>query len=116
MDTMLLDQEIWDVCLDANGDWAMASDPYALAQDVASELKTFLGECYYDTSVGIRYKEDILGKLPPISLVRSQMETAALRVVGIRTAQCVFDSFSNRALSGYVLCSTTANQTFKVMF
>ncbi|VVE07649.1 hypothetical protein [Pandoraea terrigena] len=116
MNTMLLDQEIWDVCLDANGNWAMASDPYSLAQDVACELKTFFAECYYDTSVGIRYKEDILGKLPPISLVRSQMETAALRVVGILTAQCVFDAFSNRQLSGYVLCSTTANQTFKVTF
>jgi len=66
MDTLLLDLDNWDLTVDAAGNWAVASPPYAIAQDVASAIKTFqlqagpndpvLGECWYDNtrkSIGV---------------------------------------------------------------
>ena len=54
-DTLLLDLTNWDLVLDVNGNIAIARPPYALAQDAASAVKTFQGECYYDTTLGIPY-------------------------------------------------------------
>jgi hypothetical protein len=58
--TLLLDRSLWDLTLDINGNIAMASEPYAIAQDVASACRTFLGECYYDTSQGVPYFQGML--------------------------------------------------------
>ena len=63
--TLLLDQSAWDLVLDINGNIALAGTPYSYAQDVASAVRTFLGECWYDTSLGLPYWQQILGKLPP---------------------------------------------------
>ena len=65
MKTLLLDRTAWDLCLDSNGNIALASEPYSLAQDVASAVRLFLGECYYDTTKGIPYWTEVLGMLPP---------------------------------------------------
>jgi hypothetical protein len=35
MSSLLLDIDVWDLVLDANGDIALAQPPYSLAQDVA---------------------------------------------------------------------------------
>jgi hypothetical protein len=35
--------------LDAEGNIAVASEPYSLAQDAASAIKTFAGEVFWDT-------------------------------------------------------------------
>ncbi len=61
MKTLLLDRSTWDFVLDANGNIAVASDPYSQAQDAASEIKTFSGAVYYDTRMGLPYWRDILG-------------------------------------------------------
>jgi hypothetical protein len=100
--TLLLTQDTWDLCLDASGNIAVASPPYAVAQDVASAIKTFLGEIYYDTGVGIPYFEQILGKSPPLQLVKSQFINAALTVPGVTSALVFFSSFTGRELSGQV--------------
>ncbi len=39
--TLLLDTDEWDLVLDANGDIALADEPYAISQDVASAIRTF---------------------------------------------------------------------------
>ena len=52
--TLLLDPLKWDLVVDAAGNIAVASPPYALAQDAASSIKLFSGECYYDTSIGVQ--------------------------------------------------------------
>ena len=43
MNTLLLDTLRWDLCLDVHGNIAVASDPYSVAQDVASAIRTFSG-------------------------------------------------------------------------
>lgn len=93
--TLLLDQVAWDLVLDANGNIALASQPYSLAQDVASAVRLFLGELYYDTSKGIPYFEDVLGKLPPQQLLVGYIEKAAKTVPGVSQARCIIDSLKN---------------------
>lgn len=100
--TLLLDQVAWDLVLDADANIACATNPYSIAQDVASAVRTFIGECWYDTSQGIPYWQEILGELPPISLVKSDIETAALTVKSVKTAICTLTSFEDRKLSGRI--------------
>lgn len=100
--TLLLDRTVWDLVLDSNGNIALASPPYALEQDVASAVRLFLGELWYDTTKGIPYFEEILGQLPPVSLFTSYIEKAALTVPGVVSARCVISSFQNREISGEI--------------
>lgn len=96
MNTLLLAQDTWDLCLDAAGNIAMAAHPYALAQDVASAMRTVLAEVYYDTTEGIPYFSQILGHTPPITVFKEYMVQAALTVPGVVSASCVIKSFVGR--------------------
>lgn len=98
---------MWDLCLDAYGNIAMASAPYAIAQDVASALKTFAGEVWYDTMLGIPYLTQVLGQNPPISLLKKLFTDAALTVPGVVTAQAFITGISNRQLTGTVQITDT---------
>ena len=95
MKTLLLDVSAWDLVLDSNGNIALASPPYAVAQDVASAIRTFQGELWYDTTQGIPYWTKILGKLPPASLLIELINQAALSVADVVTAQTSITSFTN---------------------
>ena len=100
--TLLLDRTAWDLVLDSAGNIACAAPPYALIQDVASAVRTFLGECWYDTTLGIDYFGKILGQLPPASLLTSLQNKEALKVPGVVTASCTIDSFDSRSVAGTI--------------
>lgn len=100
--TLLLDTVAWDLALDTAGNIAVATEPYALAQDAASAIKLFAGELYYDTTQGIPYLAQILGQFPSLSLMRAYWEQAALTVPGIMSAQVYFSSWSDREVTGQV--------------
>jgi len=100
--TILLDQDTWDLMVDAYGNIAVAAPPYSLSQDVASAIKLFFGELWYNKNKGIKYFEDIFGKRPPIELVKKYMEDAALSVPGVVTANVVITIGANRAITGYI--------------
>ena len=100
--TLLLDQTAWDLVLDANGNIALAETPYAIAQDVASATRTFLGEVWYDTKQGLPYWQNILGRFPPIVYVKQLMETTALTVPDVAEVRVNFTSFNNRNLAGQI--------------
>lgn len=102
LNTLLLDQTAWDLVLDASGNIAMAAPPYALAQDVASAVRTFLGEVYYDTTQGIPYFEEVLGHLPPASMLTQLISNQALTVPGVTAAQTVITSFTGGGVSGQI--------------
>lgn len=114
--TLLLDQSAWDLVLDANGNIAIGAAPYSIAQDVASAVRTFLGECWYDQSLGLPYWQGILGHLPPMLFVKKQIEAAALSVPNVVSAQVVFSAFSNRELSGQIQITDTDGNTNTVGF
>lgn len=115
-DTLLLDQAEWDLVLNAQGNIAMATDPYSLVQDVASAIRVFIGELWYDTTQGIPYFENILGHRPSLQYVRIQIEKAALTVPTIVLAKCVITVFENRDIQGYVQITDAAGTVQTVTF
>lgn len=100
--TLLLDRTYNDLVLDANGNIALADEPYSIAQDCASAVRTFLGEAIYDTSLGIPYFDQVLGQWPPVSLIQSLIEQQALTVPDVVQAKCVITDFSNRTVTGTI--------------
>ncbi|MDG4853802.1 MULTISPECIES: hypothetical protein [unclassified Mesorhizobium] len=102
MKTLLLDADTWDLVADASGNIAVADEPYALAQDAASAIRLFAGELYYDTTQGIPYFDQILGKAPPVSLMKAYFNRAALTVPGVVSAQTFIQSWTDRAVTGQV--------------
>lgn len=103
--------------LDASGNIALASNPYAQAQDAASAIKTFLGEEYYNTTIGLPYFTQILGQRPSISLIKSLMANAVLAqtpggVPGVVAAECFLTALTPaRQLTGQVQISNSSGQT-----
>ncbi len=111
MRTLLLDRDVWDCVIDAAGNWAVADQPYSVAQDVASAIKLFKGELFYDKAPGVPYWRDILGFRPPLALVREHIQTAALTVPSVAGAVCTITSFNDRTLTGYVEITLTDGTT-----
>lgn len=102
--TILLDTATWDYTVDAAGNWALASEPYSRAQDVASAIRLFQGELYYDRTQGVPYKTKILGQSPPLTVFQEFMVQAALTVPGVVSAECIVTSydFDTREIQGQV--------------
>lgn len=101
MKSVYLDPGAWDLVLDSAGNIAAASEPYRLAQDAACVLKTFAGECFYDTRQGVPYWTEILGHNPPIELIKAKFVDAALTVPGV-VAAVVFLTSADRTIGGQV--------------
>lgn len=116
MRTLLLDNTGWDFVVDADGNIAVADVPYAYAQDAASAIRLFLGELWYDTTRGVSYWTDILGKAPPLNYMRQKFETAALTVPGIKSAKCYFLQITNRVVTGQVQISDQEGKFSVVTF
>ena len=116
MDTLLLATDTWDLVTDASGNIAMATHPYSIAQDVASAVKLFAGELWYDTTQGVPYLTDILGKRPPLQFIKAQVEKAALTVPEVVSARCLFVTFQGRALTGQIQIIDKTGATNNVNF
>lgn len=114
MKTLLLDLSLWDLVLDASGNIAVAEAPYQHAQDVASALRTFSGEVWYDITLGIPYFQQILGHTPPVTIFQEYMEGAAKTVPGVAAAECTIQAFEDRRVSGQVVFTTDNGQTSTV--
>lgn len=115
--TLLLDTVAWDLVLDADGNIAVASQPYSLAQDAASAIKTFLGECYWDTQVGVPYLTQVLGRNAPLPLLKQLLIDAALTVQDVVSAQVFISSITDRILMGQVqVVSATTGQVSSAAF
>ncbi len=108
MQTLLLDRTSWDLVVNLANNIAVASDPYSQAQDAASEIRTFQGEVYYDTTQGIPYWMSILGKVPPFSLMKAKFSDAAKNVPGVVAARTFIAAFVNRKVTGQVQITNAA--------
>lgn len=107
--------------LDSNGNIAAIGEnagnptlPSSLSQDAASAIRTFLGECYWDTTIGVPYMTRILGQAVPLSLLKQLLVDAALTASpDIASAQVFISSFENRVISGQVqiVASTTGQRS-----
>lgn len=116
MKSLLLDRTVWDLVLDTSGNIAVATEPYAIAQDVACACRLFAKELWYDTNKGIPYFSDILGHWPPLEIVRARLTKAALTVPGVVSAQVVISEFKNRTIVGQVQFIDTTGATHHVTF
>lgn len=105
--TLMLDVGSWDLALDASGNLIIATPPYSTAQDVASAIRTFLGEVFFDQTLGVPYTQEIFNQIVPLSVLQGGIEAAALTVPGVLTATVVIQTFENRQVSGQCVFTTT---------
>lgn len=110
MKTILLDTVAWDLVVDAAGNIAVASDPYALAQDAASAIRLFQGELWFDTAQGVPFWTQILGRSPPLALMKSKFVAAARTVPGVVAARCFITAITERRVSGQVQITDSAGR------
>lgn len=108
--TLLLDQSSWDLVLDANGNIAVAGPPYSTAQDAASAIMTWLGELYWDTTIGVPWGQQILGQRPSLQLLKAQLVAAAETVPDVASAVVYISSFANDAIIGQVQVTSRTTQ------
>lgn len=116
MDTLLLDVDTWDLCIDAAGNIARASAPYAVAQDVASACRQFLGDNFYDQTQGVPYLQKIFGHSPPATVLQEYLVAAAKTVPTVVKAVCVISSYdaATRSVTGFVEFVTKDGLTGKI--
>lgn len=123
MNTLLLTPS-WGLTINGAGNIATCYDAapvdptlrasYALAQDVASAIRLFQGELWYDTTQGLPYFQQILNHMPPAEFLKAQFVQAALTVPGVATAVCTFKSFTSRLLVGTVTGTPQIGGSFGV--
>jgi hypothetical protein len=114
MRTFLLSLDRWDLVKDSSGGIAVASDPYSIAQDVASAVRTFLGECWFQVNLGVPYWQQVLGHAPPLSLLKSLIVAQAVRVPGCGNPVCFITSIIGRKVVGQIQF-TDSNGTQQVV-
>lgn len=102
MNTLLLDRSTWDLCLDASGNVAMASDPYSIVQDVASAIRLFTNELWYGGADGVPYFESILGQWSAGQIMKAQFVKAAETVPGVLSAAAFLTLQRDRQVAGQV--------------
>jgi hypothetical protein len=107
MKTLLLDRDAWDLAIDAAHDIALASEPYAVLQDVASACRLFAGELWFDTTRGIPYLSQIFATDYPLALLKEDLIAAAVTVPGVDAATVFLDDITNRGITGQIQCVTT---------
>jgi hypothetical protein len=109
--TLLLDRTLWDLCLDAKGNIAVATEPYAIAQDVASAVRLFRGELWYDTAPGVPYFEQILGRAPPLGVTKAAIVAAALTVPLVASVKVFISAAKGREIIGQIQVTDTGGTT-----
>ena len=83
-----------------DGDMELVTGNDAVRQHLLIRLRTFLGEWFLDTRVGIPYFDEILRKNPDSALVRSIFRQAILTTPGIDDVPALTVSIdSNRLLT-----------------
>lgn len=113
MDTLYLLPDTWDLAIDASGNIAMATAPYAVAQDVASACRLWKGEALFDTTRGIPYKSAVLGYLPPQAQLTDWYKVESETVPEVASALPILQ-FNNRNLTGQIQITLTDGETVNV--
>jgi hypothetical protein len=96
-----LNQETWDLELDDFNNIKIITNSNAIAQNVATALRTVKGEQYYQNDKGIPYF-NVLGENVPINFISALLEQEALKVADVASVRADLDQLSNRKLTGTV--------------
>lgn len=116
MNTLLLNPATWDLVKDASGNIAMASDPYALAQNAACAIRLFQGEQWYNTTIGVPYFQQIFSKAPNVPLIKAKLVAAALTAPGVVAAAVFITSITDRGVRGQVQVTGASGATTAATF
>ena len=92
----------WDLTVDAANNIAVVAGPAAIEQNVASAVKLFLGELYWDTTKGVPYLTQVFDAAYNPSLIVALLQQAALTVPGVVKAQAFIDSHVSGRVSGRI--------------
>lgn len=107
--TLLLDENTWDLTLDGQGNIAVVEGPYGTAQDVASAVRLFLGELWYDTTQGVPYFQNILGRPPARGFLMTKFTEAAFTVPDVASVQVSLEPVGiDRVLRGTITTTDVA--------
>jgi hypothetical protein len=116
--TIALDPVTWDLYKDAAGNIALAPRSVELAQDVASAIRTFRGELWYDKTRGMPYLELILGqpglpgRRPPAGFIIAQLKALALSIPGVAAVVVTLDPLTpTRKLTGKIVVTSHGGET-----
>ena len=99
MDTLAL-TDSWDLAVNSQNNIAVITGPLAVAQNVATVCRTFQGEDYYDTTLGIPYRTQVLGMGSQLTLLNYLLEQAALTVPDVTSAKADITVDANREAHG----------------
>lgn len=89
-----LDPTTNDLYLESSGDLAVVEDAHAVGQHVRQRLKTFRGEWFLDTTAGVPWLDQILGKAYDPALAEAVVKAEILNthsVVEITTFSVAFE-------------------------
>lgn len=100
--TLLLDRSAWDLAVDASRNIALASEPYSQIQDASSACRVFSGECYYDTTRGVPYFDQVFSGLTPVAILKARLAVEAKTVPGVASANVALRPVTNRVVTGQV--------------
>lgn len=105
----------WDIALNDNGGLSTAEDAYAVAQNVASAVRLFTNDAYFDTDAGIPHFEVTFKRNPDVSIIRSRIKTAAEAVAGVRSARVELRQVSSACvLQGTIFLTLTNGENAEV--
>lgn len=117
MNTLTLDADAWDIGLDEAGNLSVSSDTHSILQDACSAAQTWLGEVYYDQSLGVSYDDALLSGQTPSAFYTSDVESAVQAVPGVAAVTChLLAPSAERTLRGLLVITTTNGQTAYVAY
>lgn len=102
----------WDLFLDSSNNLALVTQANELAQDVASAVRTFLGECWYDFTLGVPYFQQIfVGHRVSLQFVKQALATAGSIVPGVGSiAVFLTGPGTSRVVGGQLQITSTSGQ------
>ncbi len=114
-----------DLLLDNDGDLsvvdgeiALVAENEAIRQHLQIRLKTFLGEWFLDTTIGMPYFEEFLIKNPSKLIMEARMREAILETPGIASINSLLFLFetSTRSMTITFEAALADNTTFQFNF
>ena len=108
----------WDITLNGIGRIEVTTGAYAIAQEVATKVRAFYHDMFFNWEQGIPHFVDELGVAPNFTLIRSRIRERALEVDGVEDVEIELDESSvtnrNRALTGDIKLTLTDGTTVEI--
>lgn len=103
--TLALNEATWDLTLDNLGNIATKSDQRQKAQDVATSVKVYSGECVFDSERGLPYNL-VMAEQVNRPLLQEYVNIETKRIDGVQNTEVVVNGLKDRELDFDILVST----------